>query len=181
MPYVIRFQTCSLGVETEDRTDPVTKMVQAVAVERGLSALEKAAVRERLLSRGSSGPDSLDRSQLYFPGGRTAELTFPNLRGAARCTQGTLVAAEPFRELIELAFDLARLGNLLLFADGVPRPLVPTERQWVTILRRWPSAIVVPTVDRLWSMIAPPEPEAEAESSDAPRVSESEPLSEPPA
>jgi hypothetical protein len=162
MPFVIRFQTCNLGVETENRTDPVTKMVQAVAVEQGLSAKEKAAVRERLVMRGAIGPDALDRYRLPSPGRPTAELTFPNLRGTGRCTQATLVVDEPFRSLLDLAFDLARSGNLLILADGVPRPLVPTERQWLTALKRWPSAIVVPTPDRLWALVAPPEVESEA-------------------
>jgi hypothetical protein len=164
MPFVCRFQTCNLGVQTENRTDPVTKMVQAVPVEQGLSAREKAAVLQRLLTRGACGPDSLDRYRLDFPGRPTAVLTFPHLRGAGRSAGGTLVGEEPFRALLDLAFDLARLGNLLILADGVPRPLVPTERQWVTVLKRWPSAIVVPTPDRLWALVAPPESVVEADS-----------------
>lgn len=161
MPFVIRLQSCNLEADPEERADPVTGAVLPFSVERGMTALEKVAVRERLVTGGAVGPDAFDRYRVYFPGGRMAEATFPHLLGDARCTHGTLVAPEVFEQLVALAFDLAKVGNLLLMPDGVPRPLVPTEAQRLRMFRRWPNVITVPTVSRLWAMLGPPPPPAE--------------------
>lgn len=178
MSFVVRFHTCNLEVEPEDRFDPIAGISLPFAVERGMTALERAATRARLRTAPAIGPDAFEKFRVYFPGNHFAEVHFPNLLGDGRVTYGTAVLSQLMPQAATLVFDLAKAGAMLMILDGIARPLVPSEELRQRVLRRWPNVLVVPTAGHLWRMIAPPEPEPVPEATEPEPVPEPEPPSE---
>jgi hypothetical protein len=163
VPFVVRFHTSRLEVDDRDRTDPITGATLPFAVEQGLTATEKAAVRNALRCAPAVGPDAFETFRVYYPGNHSVQVQFPNLLGDGRVTYGTAVISELLPRAAQLVFELARAGGLVFIPDGIARPLVPSEEVRHRVLRRWPNVMVVPTAHHLWRMIAPPEPEPAVE------------------
>lgn len=158
MPFTMHLHSCNLDTITETRFDKVTRMPQEMPVEQGLPPALKAAVHARMRASGGVGPDAFGCFSIYFVNGKQARVTMPHLLDAGRCTHATITADEPYWELMQLVHDIARIGNMLIQADGAPRPMVPTEQLRGRIFKRWPNVVVFPTAQRLWAIWAPPEP-----------------------
>jgi hypothetical protein len=155
MSFDILFQTCNFGTQFEERKNPFTGQLISVAIDDGLTAAEKTAMLKLLRFVKASGPDDFGCYSLDLADGGSAELFAEKLTGEEKC-DGCMVAVRSFSpQLVQLLFDLAREGNMVLMPvmDGMA-PLAVSEQQCRRVQTRWPEAGTVSSVAELQALLS---------------------------
>jgi hypothetical protein len=154
MSFDIFYRACNLGTRSEQRKNPFTREVRSVAIDDGLSAVEREGVLQLLRGVAGAPRDKSGAYSLDLPDGGSAELFVEGLDGTAKCT-GCMVAIRSLTPaLVSFLHDLSRAGNMVAMpAMEGPAVIVVDERQRQRVSSRWPDAVIIASPEELGHLL----------------------------
>jgi hypothetical protein len=155
MSFDIYYFSCSTITHRENRLNPFTGTTEVTEVDDGLTAAERAAVRELLRRRNAGGPDEHGYYALRFADGGSADISI-DLGGPGTCDSAMVVVRSPWSpQLVHFLFELGQVGNMVMVPvmEGSV-PLVASEEQRQRVQARWPEAVVVRSAEELRAFLS---------------------------
>jgi hypothetical protein len=146
--------TCNLGEKTRTGVNPFTKETIHFPIDDGLSDSESDAVLEILESHGFEEPEEegegyvlswSDRECLQLRSGAFE----PIAEGISSVEVELLSVGTIPDQVLAIILEIAIAGNLALMSPTGEDVRVPAKAKLPQVLKRWPDAAVIETVDEL--------------------------------